>query len=190
MNPNNPKTRNALIAVLALSAVSAGFIAANHMNRQQSVTPGNTLNETPGATGRLLALTLPDAGATNQPLRQWQGKLLVVNFWATWCPPCREEMPGFSRLNTKFASKGVRFVGIAIDNADKVQEYSIQTPTSYPLLVGSPALMNTMAGLGNTAGGLPFTVIIGRDGTLLQTRLGLWRESVLEATLTDLANGS
>lgn len=186
----SPKTRNALIVALALVAVSAGFIVATHMNRQQSVAPGNALNETPGATGQLLALTLPDAGASNQPLRQWRGKLLVVNFWATWCPPCREEMPGFSRLNTKYASKGVQFVGIAIDNADKVQEYSIQTPTSYPLLVGGPELMNTMASLGNTAGGLPFTVIIGRDGTILQTRLGLWRESILETILTDLANGT
>lgn len=182
------RTRYALFAALALLAVTAGFIAANYINRQESVVPGLSRNQTTRATAQLLALTLPDASAVNQPISQWRGKLLVVNFWATWCPPCREEMPGFSRLNTKYAAKGVQFVGIAIDHADKVQEYSLETPTTYPLLVGSPGLMPIMAGLGNTAAGLPFTVIIGRDGTLRQTRLGLWQESVLEAALADLAN--
>ena len=186
----NPKTRFALIALLALLAVVAGFIAAGYKYRQQFVVPGISLSESTRASEQLLALTLADASAVSHPLSQLRGKLLVVNFWATWCPPCREEMPGFSRLNTKFASKSVQFVGIAIDHADKVKEYSLQTPTSYPLLVGSPGLMTIMSGLGNTSGGLPFTVIIGRDGTLRQTRLGLWKESALEDILADLAKES
>ncbi len=187
----SPKTRYALIASVALLAAMAGFIAANFQNQDPLVVPVQPVisaNDTARSTDQLLALALADAGAVSQPLRQWRGKLLVVNFWATWCPPCREEMPGFSRLHTKFASKNVQFVGIAIDNADKVQEFSLQTPTTYPLLVGSPGLMPIMAGLGNNSGGLPFTVIIGRDGILRQTRLGLWKESALEAILTDLAN--
>ena len=117
----NPKTRFALIALLALLAVVAGFIAAGYKYRQQFVVPGISLSESTRASEQLLALTLADASAVSQPLSQWRGKLLVVNFWATWCPPCREEMPGFSRLNTKFTSKSVQFVGIAIDHADKVR---------------------------------------------------------------------
>lgn len=184
----SPKIRNVLIASLALLAAVAGFLFANFQNQHPLADPGIIPNDNIRATDQLLALTLPDAGAVSQALRQWRGKLLVVNFWATWCPPCREEMPGFSRMQTKLATNGVQFVGIAIDNADKVQEYSLQTPTTYPLLVGSPALMPIMAELGNISGGLPFTVIIGRDGTVRQTRLGLWKESALEAILIDLAN--
>lgn len=187
----SPKTRYALIASVALLATLMGFIAANFQNQNPlfvPAVPGSSPDNTAGSTDQLLALTLPDPGAVSQPLRQWRGKLLVVNFWATWCPPCREEMPGFSRLHTKFASKNIQFIGIAIDNADKVQEFSLESPTTYPLLVGSPALMSVMAGLGNMSGGLPFTVIIGRDGTLRQTRLGIWKESALEAILTELAN--
>lgn len=183
----SPKTRFALIATVALLAPVAGFLAAT-FQKHQLVAPDISVNDTARSTDQLLALTLPDAGAASQSLRQWRGKLLVVNFWATWCPPCLEEMPGFSRLHTKFAAKGVQFVGIAIDHADKVQEFSFQAPVTYPLLVGSPALMPIMSGLGNISGGLPFTVIIGRDGTFLQTRLGLWKESTLETILTDLTH--
>jgi len=180
------KTRYALIiACIALVAAGAGFVVANFQHHPPSTDTAP--QDTARAAEQLLALTLPDAKAASQPLRQWRGKLLVVNFWATWCPPCREEMPGFSRLHRKFSAKNVQFVGIAIDNADKVREFSLQTPTSYLLLVGSPALMPLMAELGNPAGGLPFTVIIGRDGTLRLNHLGLWKESSLEASLNDLA---
>ncbi|MBI3526303.1 MAG: TlpA family protein disulfide reductase [Betaproteobacteria bacterium] len=173
-----------LIAAIALLAAGTGFIAANFQHQPPSTV---TAPQVPAvAAQQLLALTLPDPAKVNQGLRQWRGKLLVVNFWATWCPPCREEMPGFSRLHAKYAAKNVQFVGIAIDNADKVQEFSLQTPVSYPLLVGGPALMPLMAELGDAAGGLPFTVIIGRDGTLRQTHLGIWKESSLEDSLNAL----
>ena len=184
----NPKTRFALIALLALLAVVAGFIAAGYKYRQQFVVPGISLSESTRASEQLLALTLADASAVSQPLSQWRGKLLVVNFWATWCPPCREEMPGFSRLNTKFTSKSVQFVGIAIDHADKVRNIRFKhlLHTRSWLEAQGSCLID---GLGNTRW-LAFTVIIGRDGTLRQTRLGLWKESALEDILADLAKES
>ncbi len=165
----NRLARYTLIGAVALAAASAGYLVS-HM---QQVFPSN-----PAAARQLLALTLPDADGKPQSLGQWQGKVLVVNFWATWCPPCREEMPGFSRL---------QFVGIGIDSADKIREFSHQTPVSYPLLVGSPGLMEIVNQLGNDAGGLPYTVILGRDGTLRRTQLGAWKETDLEAVLGGMA---
>ncbi|MCX7170680.1 MAG: TlpA disulfide reductase family protein [Proteobacteria bacterium] len=179
-----PLVRFALIAFVALAATAAGVFVADRNSAQlgdSGPTPDKAL-----ATRQLLALTLPDVSAVSQALSQWRGKLLVVNFWATWCSPCREEMPGFSRLQKKFANKGVQFVGIAFDNADKVQQYAVQTPVSYPLLIGTSGLLPITAGLGNLAGGLPFTVLIGRDGSLLETRLGIWKESAFEAMLNEL----
>jgi len=179
-----PIVRFALVGVVALLATVAGVFVAER-NRLQ-LEDGNPVQDKTLATKQLLALTLPNASAGSQSLSQWRGKLLVVNFWATWCAPCREEMPGFSRLQEKYAAKGVQFVGIAFDTADKVQQFSVETPVSYPLLIGSSGLLPITAGLGNLAGGLPFTVVIGRDGSLLQTRLGIWKETAFEAILSEL----
>jgi len=179
----SPVARNALIAGIAAIAAVAGFVVANFSQREQppAVPPANARF----AATQLLALTLPDSSTIAQPLSQWKEKILVVNFWATWCLPCREEMPGFSRLHTKYATKGVQFVGIAFDSVDKVTEFSDQTPVSYPLLIATASLMPLTAALGDAAGGLPFTVVIARDGSLLQTRLGLWKEAALEAILAE-----
>ena len=181
----SPNALYALVASVAAAAAIAGFVVASFNHReplpQSLIAPKNARP----ATAQLLALTLPDANAVGQGLSQWKDKILVVNFWATWCLPCREEMPGFSRLNTKYAAKGVQFVGIAFDSADKVKEFSVLTPVSYPLLIGSSTLMPITADLGDAVGGLPFTVIVGRDGSLLHSKLGLWKESALEAILAD-----
>ena len=179
--------RYALIAGLAAVAATAGYGVANFNHQAQVTQPGMSPDKVKLATSQLLALTLPDSSADGQALSQWRGRILVVNFWATWCLPCRDEMPGFSRLHQKYSAKGVQFVGIAFDSADKVQEFANLTPVSYPLLVGSSALMPITAELGDAVGGLPFTVIIGRDGSLLQSRLGLWKEAALDLILADLA---
>jgi len=174
----NRLARNILIAAVALAAAGAGYLVS-HL---QQVLPSN-----PASARELLSLTLPDASGAAQSMQQWQGKVLVVNFWATWCPPCREEMPGFSRLQSKFSGNGVQFVGIGIDSADKIRQFSHDLPVSYPLLVGGTALMGLTDQLGDSEGGLPFTVILDRDGKLLQTRLGAWQESDLERVLVGLA---
>jgi thiol-disulfide isomerase/thioredoxin len=178
--------RYALIASLAVIAAAAGYAVAT-FNRTDSAKPAATSPQNSSrAIAQLLAMTLPDSAEVPQPLGQWQGKVLVVNFWATWCPPCREEMPGFSRLQGKYAAKGVQFVGIALDSVDKVKEFSSLTPVSYPLLIGNSALLPLTADLGDAAGGLPFTVVIAADRSLLQTRLGIWKEASLDAILADL----
>ena len=174
----NRLARFTLIAAVALAATAAGYLVSH----VQQVFPSN-----PAAAKQLLALTLPDSSGKAQSLQQWQGKILVVNFWATWCPPCREEMPGFSRLQSKLSGNGIQFIGIGIDSADKIKQFSNLTPVSYPLLVGSSGLMEIMSQLGNDAGGLPYTVILGRDGKLEQTRLGAWQEADLATLLGKMA---
>jgi thiol-disulfide isomerase/thioredoxin len=127
---------------------------------------------TANAAARLLSLTLPDLEGKPQALSQWKGKVLVVNFWATWCPPCKEEMPEFSRLNKEFSPNGVQFVGISIDTAEKVLAFSKETPVSYPLLISNLDSLDLASDLGNRAKGLPFTIIrpAGRLPATGQTR--------------------
>jgi thiol-disulfide isomerase/thioredoxin len=87
----------------------------------------------------IMALTLPDLGGRLQALAQWRGKVLVVNYWASWCAPCVEEMPAFSRLQRQYAAQGVQFVGIGLDEVEKMRIFVKATPVAYPLLVGDAA---------------------------------------------------
>ena len=112
----------------------------------------------------LLAVTLPDADGTAQPLAQWRGKLLVVNFWATWCAPCREEMPMFVKAQREHAGAGLQFVGIAVDDAAKARQFATEIGVNYPTLIGGYGAMELSKSLGNTLMALPFTVVVDRDG--------------------------
>jgi peroxiredoxin len=95
-------------------------------------------------------------------------------------------MPEFSLLQKKYAAKNIKFVGIALDSADKVADYSRQSPVAYPLLIANEAPMSIIRGLGNVPGGLPFTVIIDRDGKLYRSWLGIWKSDLLEPVLAEL----
>jgi thiol-disulfide isomerase/thioredoxin len=134
----------------------------------------------------IFELVLSDLKAQPQSLGQWRGRLLIVNYWATWCHPCREEMPGFSRLQDKYRGNGVQFVGISIDTADKIIEFQKATPVNYPLLIGDIGVMENSAALGNTRQALPFTAVFDREGKLFSTKLGRVAEAELERQLKEL----
>lgn len=134
----------------------------------------------------IMTLTLPDLAGKPQAMAQWRGKVLVVNYWASWCAPCVEEMPAFSRLQEKYAARGVQFVGIGIDDVEKMQAFVRRAPVAYPLLVGDAAGSQTPA---LQVRGLPTTVVIDRDGRLEGSRLGRLDEETLEPILRRLAGG-
>ena len=140
------------------------------------------------AVGQLFALSLPDPEGSTQALTQWRGKILVVNFWATWCEPCREEIPGLQRLREKYASKNVEIVGIAVDSASKVRDYAKQIKISYPLLVGGLESIELARSFGNNAGGLPFTVVLDGKSAVAFSHLGLIKEQQLDQKLAELAH--
>ena len=112
-------------------------------------------------------------------LSQWKGKVLVVNFWATWCAPCREEMPMFTRLQQELGPKGVQFVGIAVDQPDKVRQFASDLGLNYPALIGGYGAMELSKSLGNSIMALPFTVIVDRGGRVAHTQLGPLKEQQL-----------
>lgn len=168
----------ALIAAVAMAAAAAGY----GLQRTQSATPITA----PATAAELNKLKLPDANGTVQDFSQWSGKVLVINFWATWCAPCREEIPAFVRLSDKFSQKGVQFVGISIDSADKVTEFAREYSVSYPLLLGTPDTLQQTVAFGNKAQALPFTVVLDTSGDARLVKLGKVAESVLDETLTKL----
>ena len=138
------------------------------------------------STEALFAASFPDENGKTQALKQWQGKVIVLNFWATWCPPCREEMPELSTLNTKYRNKNVVVLGIATDDVALIKEFSKTTKVSYPLLAADMAGSDLAFNLGNNQDVLPYTVIIKADGTIAKTYFGRLSMPELEETLNKL----
>ena len=134
----------------------------------------------------LLEATLPDLAGRAQRLDQWRGKVVVVNFWATWCLPCRDEIPAFIRAQQKLAPYGVQIVGIAIDQPDKVKPFASEMGINYPVLIGELDAMDLTRQAGNRFGGLPFTVLLDRSGKLVSTQLGGITEEKLDQLVRPL----
>lgn len=124
-----------------------------------------------------------DLDGKRQELAQWRGQGLVLNFWATWCQPCREEMPDFSALRAQYRSHGIEFVGIAIDNPTQVAQFLQQLPVDYPILIGEGAAHSLARQLGNPSGALPYTIVLDREGNTVLTHLGRLPRATLESAL-------
>ena len=123
----------------------------------------------------------PNGKAANT--QEWQGKVLVVNFWASWCPPCVEEMPALDHLQQEYLQKNVLFVGIGIDSPSNIREFLKNTPVSYPILIGGMEGSNLSKQMGNTQGALPYTVIINSKGRSVYTKLGKIDEEELSKAI-------
>ena len=105
-------------------------------------------------------------------IKEWDGELIVLNFWATWCPPCLKEIPEFIELQQAYGDQGLQFIGIAIDEEDAVREYVERIGMNYPSLVVQDEGVMLAKRYGNGIGALPYTVIINRDGEISYTIRG------------------
>jgi thiol-disulfide isomerase/thioredoxin len=160
---------------LALAALAAGaWLAQTRYSPQAPAAP---------AVAALWQLGFPDTQGRHQALSQWRGQVIVLNFWASWCAPCREEMPDFVALRTQYQSRGVEFVGVAIDNSANVAQFLQQMAINYPILIGEGAAHSLARQLGNPSGALPYTIVLDRDGKVVLSHLGRLPRATLETTL-------
>ena len=138
------------------------------------------------ATAPLFAATFPNEKGQPQQLKQYAGKTVVLNFWATWCEPCREEMPELSQLHDAYKDKNLVVLGVAVDDVAAISEFSKETKVSYPLFAADVQGMDFATGLGNDKSALPYTVIIKADGSVAKTYFGRITKPLLEETLSKL----
>ena len=168
----------------ALIAVASGFLLRGHlMGTSQVEVAGESA--TKGAEA-LLSASLPDLDDKSQALSQWRGKVMVVNFWASWCEPCRKEIPEFIELQEKFRNNGLVFIGVAVDRKERAAAFSKAIGINYPVLVGDMKAMTLAEAAGNRQGALPFTVVIDRNGKITGTKLGSLSRSKLESMVKPL----
>jgi thiol-disulfide isomerase/thioredoxin len=128
--------------------------------------------DTPTGVAALAQTTLPDLAGKPLTVDSWKGKVRVVNFWATWCAPCRKEIPELIAFQREHSANGIQIVGIAVDQVDKVQNYAKEMGVNYPILVAGMAGVELARQAGNPTGALPFTIALDRDGAVLGTHLG------------------
>ncbi len=121
-----------------------------------------------------------------QALSQWQGKAMVVNFWATWCAPCVREMPELDAMAKELAAKNIAVIGIGIDSPSNIAQFAAKLKISYPVYVAGMEGTDLARELGNAQGGLPYTVLIGADGAVRKTYLGQLKFDQLRADLAAL----
>jgi thiol-disulfide isomerase/thioredoxin len=165
---------NIVAAAIALLALGAGATMALRFDAQTQKAPAATA---------LFAQSFNDAEGLMQPISQWQGDLLVVNFWATWCAPCIEEMPDLQKVQAEYATRGVTVVGVAIDNAAAVRRFRDEQNIRLPLLIAGAAGTELARQLGNPMGALPYTVLVDRSGRVVQSKLGRLRAGELRSWL-------
>lgn len=173
-------------AALLLAALAAGVLGVlaglwwqTHADRtwaEAIAAPGPAVPRgvTPAAPGDLLpALTLPDLEGNRVDLRSLaQGRPLLINVWASWCGPCVEEMPALDRFAAAQGAEGVQVLGLALDTAQGVRAFLQRTPVRYRLVLEQPGPSDASVWLGNGAGVLPYSVLVGADGRVLRQKTG------------------
>ena len=183
-------TRGSLItAVVVVSCFIAGIFLSDTIRSKQHTdkkSPATQISMQ-DLSGELSPdFSLMDVSGQRRHVSEWKGKVLAINFWATWCPPCLEEIPHFIKLQDKYGQQGLQFLGIALESVDKVKKFASEIGINYPLLVGEQEVIKLGTKFGNTMGGLPYTVILDRNGHISFIKMGPLSASEAEQVIISL----
>ncbi|WP_292975599.1 redoxin domain-containing protein [Nitrosomonas sp.] len=163
--------------IVAIFSLAAGIA---YKSREMGITTSLPESVRQVAAETFFNTTLPTPEGVPQAMSQWRGKIIVVNFWATWCLPCRDEIPELIDTYKTYGPNDFVIVGVAIDNAEKVAAFSKEFAINYPVLVGEFDAFTLAEAMGNPQGALPFTVTIDRSGTIIDTHLGRIKKQQIE----------
>jgi thiol-disulfide isomerase/thioredoxin len=165
-----------VIGVAAILALGIGIYAG-----YRQITAGKR------AADSLYSMTLPDLDMHNQSFSQWKNKTLLINYWATWCAPCREEIPALIRIQSRSSAKNLQIVGIALDSPDQARAFAKSLGINYPVFVGNLNTLDLLHAQGDEMGALPFTIVLSPGGNA-RTHLGALTEPQMESLIADAGN--
>ena len=166
------RTSGVILSLAVLAAVLGGGLANYRRHHATPPAPIVAPGESRMVGQPLPALALPDLDGRMHALGEYRGRRLLINFWASWCGPCLQEMPALDDAQRKFGDHGVIVLGIAMDQADHVRAFLAGQPVSYPILLGSLEAPSTSLQLGDEAEILPFSVLVDDDGRIIDTHAG------------------
>ena len=176
-----PGRRRALLAATGAAAAAVGAWVA----WRSATTPAGT-RAAEDIRAVLATRSFNDAEGNAQPFAQWSDRVLVLNFWATWCAPCVDEMPDLQRLQDKYRVRGLEVVGIGIDSPNNIREFRARIGLRFVLLAAGAGGSDLGKALGNDKGVLPFTALVDRNGRLRQTKIGRVSPAELERWIEPL----
>lgn len=158
--------KNTLIFIVAIIIAGvSGFAVNKYFNKQPMQTK-------PAVGLQRIEFAAADLKGDIRNIKEWDGKIIVLNFWATWCPPCKKEIPDFIELQKVLGDQGLQFIGLALDEESAVREYAAKVGMNYPSLIVEDEGVGLAKRYGNGIGALPYTVFINRDGEISDTFRG------------------
>ncbi len=179
--------RSRLILITALLSAAIGAFTAFYVNYY--LLPRAAIT---AADHRLIGTVRPnfslyDLDENYTSISTWDGKIVLLNFWASWCPPCRREIPIFNEVRELFHANGFEVVGIAVDEKEKVLDFLESVPqVQYPQLIGYDDALTIASVLGNRSGGLPYSVLVDQQGTIRYIKAGELDRQTLIAQIEPL----
>lgn len=180
-----------ILAAVVLVGAGAGGYYLQKATSQVSVRDNNNGNGAALTHETIIgserpAFALPGPEGEQLPISQWDGDVLAINFWATWCKPCKEEIPEFVELQQKYRDQDVTFIGVAIDRVAAVSDFVERYDINYPVLIGEQAAMRAAKAYGNDIGALPYTAFVNRGGRITHVHRGRLPKARADAILARL----
>ncbi|MDD5411377.1 MAG: TlpA disulfide reductase family protein [Methylobacter sp.] len=155
-----------IIIIAAMIALGGGIAAQRFLPSMEK----NSATSLPD-------FNLPDQFGNQHNISEWRGKILIINFWATWCPPCRKEIPEFIALQKQYSDKGVQFIGVALEEQKPVAEYASSAHINYPILISENDGIVLANQLGNNVGAIPYTIVVNQQGQIIHRHPGEFSKS-------------
>ena len=179
--------RMSLVLILLVILISGAWWYSSHMtNTRYSQNSGVIIPKTDQALSKRIAFTLADLNGQMQSISQWDNQVILLNFWATWCPPCRKEMPDFMHVYDKYKDRGFVVLGVGIDKQEQILDFINTMKINYPILIGERDAMTVSHQYGNRHGALPYSVIIDKQGMIRYQAAGLISRKQLESLIKPL----
>ena len=160
-----------LFIAAIIIASSSGFALQKYLNKNPEISKNPEIIN-PAIGNQRPEFAVMDLDGKLRNIKEWDGKLILLNFWATWCPPCIKEIPIFIELQKAYGDQNFQIIGIAIDNKEAVSEFAEQMGINYPSLLAEVDGIGLVKRFGNGIGALPYTVIINREGEISDTIRG------------------